>query len=613
MQLLEDFVRWLLWLIAQAAFWLLDNIFNSLEAVATLDVLSFGNGFVFRLWDKVMIFFGVAVAVRLIYLLLNEGLNPEKILIENVAKRLILVMVMMMVINIMPNILQGVGQASRVLINNMNYFVGVENDLVPSTLIISSANAVQNDQDGYYTSEGEFIGITSLSVDDINAGGGINEGDGTLSTIPIIGGIADFGAGIVGQKDYRYFPNTLYLFILLFISLYACALFVVVALDIAKRWCELIVMIVLSPIPISSIIQDGSQMVTWMKMYISVYLSNFVEFMMIFVTIWLMTYAGDQGFFVQIIILLAGLLFSLTGSNKIAQLLGIETSGSTLQDLANVSMVGRGIAGVAAGIGGIASSIIGGGGRALGYAVGGVGSSNYGKVSTTVSTQQQVTEDNVPADYRSAQSMNDNLSRARGSASMGGASGSVNIDSSSKGISNMSGGDWNMNESSSSSASASSMSSSVLNDSSSGNRTTNIQQDNISSQNAMKAQQGTPTAVRTDTYQQSQLWKDGSPMSRFQNWSNNLGDRMIQKGNEISRGPNANTNINDRKASTARGASERNNQAISSYGARGVARRVAGMAIRTGGRSVQGINRAIDRSYSNALRAKQNKQQRRAR
>ena len=392
MSLFVDIFRTLLWLIGSVGFWIMDNVYSVLQTVAQMNIFEFkfsDTGInIIQFWqDNFMIFLGLAIAIRLMFLFISDLINPEKLHIDSIFKRFFMIVMCVVAMHALPIGMQAIGNASEWMVQNIQYMTGVESNIVPSTIIISSGNAVS---DGYTTSEGETIqSMMTVTKDDIDAFS-IND----ASSDGIIDAIGDY---LTANKSYKYFPDTMYLMLTVFIGIYAAILFVIVGFDICGRWFELIALVVVSFIPISSIVKDGEQMMQWLKMFINIFLSNYLEYFLALISIYMMFVVSDYGLFVQIVFMLAGLLFTLSGSQKVSQLLGIETSGNTLQELANASMIARGIGGMVGGafkmgasfVGVGSRTIVGGGLRLSGYSHGGLGINNYGNETETISHSEQ--------------------------------------------------------------------------------------------------------------------------------------------------------------------------------------------------------------------------------
>ena len=609
MQLLEDFIRYVVWIVCEVAFWVVDEVYDILGVIAKIDILSLNNGFVLSLWENFMGALAAAVIIFAIPIFFNAMMNPDKMSSSGFLKRGILLLTIVFLTRFLPIGMNMVSDMSEYAISRISYMLDVPANFVPSSMIVSAGNAAQNDIDtGYYTSEGEYVdtGMIYITVADIQERG-INAGSGGVSDIPILGGVADFGASIAGLKNYTYFPQTMYLFITLFIAIYACVLFLIVMLDIAKRLIDLIMLILVSPIAIASIIKDTHLMMTWTKMFVNIFLSNYFEYFFALFSIMSIQMFASLGLFVQIVFMFAILLTALNGSQKIAQLLGIETSGNTLQELANMSLAARGFASMASGVANIGRTFLGGGVRLAGSAVGGVGSLDYGRSTTSYSQSSHIDGSGGGSSGGTGsggQGGNGGAGGGGEGASIPGGNGpldqNLNVNQTSKldenitENNNMNGEDWKMPKDELDSLSG---------------QAVGIDPNDPTRQYGDFRDLDSP--IKTQSYSDANLWKEGSMMKKWQDKIDSFGGGIQMHGANITnkeKGTYLDNLSAGEKINLAIASKTVRNDMAKVYGAR-----VKGATYSAVGNAVANVNKRIDRSYSNALRAKQNRIARKAR
>lgn len=404
--MIENLIRSVIWILIQAAGWICDNLFKLCLEISSLDFMNLklnGEFIIWKMWNGLSIFIVIAVCVRIFIFFIKLISNPEKVVGKmNLIKKLLAMMVISTLITNTPTIMQTVGSVAINITNNINYQLGLEDNTPPSTIILTLINN-KNSKEPLAEKIGSDVGNNKQ-----------NEGEKSPVVVSF-DKISDINNAPLFE-DYYWFPNTYDLIIILMVMGMTSLSVFSISLDIAKRWFEGVALILISFIPISSLLDDESVFYNWVKMIFGVYLSNYMELYLMIATMIITSalYKVANNPFVPIVILIAGLLFTLNGSQTIARVLGVETSGSTLQQLSQIAQITRPLGALSAApvllakkgankVGlGIAKGYRGGM-----WALGGVGVGDYGKFKTNISTNNPLNS-NQPLSQKIKNDLNKN-------------------------------------------------------------------------------------------------------------------------------------------------------------------------------------------------------------
>ena len=475
-KLVTEAIRELLWSITKACLIPMDAVYSLIESAIKFDVWtdftdSKGNSVLQQWWKVAVMFLAFAVIVRLLAHFLDGIKDIKKIVEEDLAKKLVIIIITIFLVGSLPVFLKGMGSAFSLYSKNIMLFFGGDENSSPSDIILTACD------DSHFTywvenKDGvpEVVEVNSyISIDEIQD---INEKEGGV---------------------YKHFSEMYLFFICILVSISVLILMFTTALDVFKRWFEIIVMVFFSFIPISSLIDEGDGFKDWLKAIFFAYMSNFAQIFITTLAMSLTLAVKDKGIFFQIMTCIGGFLFAQQGSNYLARFMGIDTSGSTLQQLSQVAMVGQGIGSLAGGLSRAAKSVVSTVGGALGNAgnaisrtagrfLGGVGLNNYGKLQTSISTSSEYGGSNL-------------LPGAENSGFKGSA-----VQSFAKSITDSLNGSGRSALGSGSTDNAKSSNTSYLTGmNSSLSETDPVQQ----------------PMMRQDTYHQNKIWKDNSTMQKF--------------------------------------------------------------------------------------------------
>lgn len=327
MKIGSDVARWLFWVVVQTAGFLADNLFDFAKSIAILDItkIKLADQNMFLFWYEVVFqFFLCAVLVRAIILYFRFTKQVElKTTQTTLLKGLVGFLLMIFIMNQLPLIFEAGAKTNHHMINNVYYFSGLKDDVKISTIIVSAGNSIEKDVQSKLSitdkSTTKFITMKEVSIND--TGGGVSNW----------WFVRDF-------NDYTYFPGTWELLFTMFVMVYVCIIIFTITLDIGKRFFELIALFLFSFIPISAMWYDTEPFHKWVKQLFGIWLSNFATIWLLLVTLITVSWVQvNFNIFFSMIVFVSGLLFSMNGSQTIARLMGIETSGGALAQLAQMS------------------------------------------------------------------------------------------------------------------------------------------------------------------------------------------------------------------------------------------------------------------------------------
>lgn len=347
--LIVEGLRTFLWGLTSALLWMMDESYNLVMSVATLNFADVD--LLWKYWGQLMLGMGFFVVMRFSSIFIRSMFNEEfreKIEGIDLIKKFALIG---LCLTFSPFAIKYVTSISINAIENVGAFTGSTNTIIPSSLIVTS---YLNKDNGSFDENGKWIekGVIHYALGDIK----INDDDPS------------------GKYDYKFFPEIQDIFIIAIIGIAAAILFLMNSVQIAKRAFSLALKTLVAPIPISSLINPSDDsFATWVKMIIADVVTNFFQvfFLIVILTFISSSYVKNLGVWVQLISLIAGLLILVSGIPEITRLIGGDTSsGGVLQQLSQLRMATRGMgAAVAGGVGAVAGAI---GGSALTAGAGGV-------------------------------------------------------------------------------------------------------------------------------------------------------------------------------------------------------------------------------------------------
>lgn len=346
-----DFVRNLIFSLAMLASWMSDQIFSVLKVIALLDIGEFENLWIWHSLLLVFLTLFVTFRVFIMYFkaLANEEYREQK---YKPMHAVIGILCISLVIGIFPIATKFITSSTAYVIENTPVFLNAELDAInPSDIIITNTiRGLKHAEKDSIKEQKETYTMNEISKK-------LNEKEG---------------------KKYKYLPELWQLFFVIGIMIVFGGGMVLLAIQFAKRVYSIILKIIISPIPISSLVDPNSDKFgVWLKLLLADFITNFIQYLLLFVVLLTASskFVLDLGFFVAVILLIGGLLFILEGVPQISHLIGGDVStGSIMQQLSTIRMATRGFGhsigkGVAFGAGvGLTAGAVGiyGAGRAAG-------------------------------------------------------------------------------------------------------------------------------------------------------------------------------------------------------------------------------------------------------
>lgn len=340
-----EILRTLFWSIAKAAFMFMDMLYALIIEIGSLNF--FENESVWEWWSALIIFITFIITVRLFVLGIGTMFDEQKLNDHTMIKSLVKIGAIVLVIGLSPIFLKGIGETAAELVTNTAKIVGVtKENSEPSTILINSAANVGKENEIFVDGEWQQLPTVTYRLEDV-----------------------EINADKEGTDEYKFFNDFSSLIVVLVVGVAACFMIVLIALQIGQRLFEAVLLLLVSPLPIASIIDPNDDSFSvWVKMIIAIYLNNFFQVLMLLIVMVLTSSKAvvSLGFLGQIIMLISGFLFLLKGVPQISRLIGGDTSsGGTLQQLASLRMAGSG---VGKSVGGLIGTGIAATGKTLGAA-----------------------------------------------------------------------------------------------------------------------------------------------------------------------------------------------------------------------------------------------------
>ena len=382
MDLIVDGVRWVLWLICKGCFFLIDSLYNIIKPVITFDIAT--NSTLWKWWEVLCCILFLFTLLRVFAMFIKSMVDEEYLLKMNPINTIVRIVAIAIVIAFMPMTVKTFSAFTSALISSASVSFKVENNFAEKQPITGDKEKDAKIKKIYEEYEGmpSQIFISSASngtyppyqLIDINeTEGGL---DNVLNGIPIISGGLDLVSGLIGADgSYVYFQDTTMLIFLIVEGICGAYLFFLTAMQIAQRDISIAIKILISPYPISGIVNpDDRSFSLWVKLLIADLMSNFIQYLILLFVFMITSSTAVQQFGIvgQGIFFLGGMLAVLVGPGQIAQIIGGDGMGlfQTMQGIQAMSA----LKGITMSAGRVISSATGGAvalgtygaGRALG-------------------------------------------------------------------------------------------------------------------------------------------------------------------------------------------------------------------------------------------------------
>lgn len=346
MSFIIDIIREFLWGLAYAVFMIGDAIYDVTIQVGSLNIGDLS--LVWNWWALLSMMIAGISMIRILMLgiryFLDENLQ-EKLDFFKIFGRVLMVS---MAIALMPLGVKYITSAGQAFVQNIGLITGHQEDSKPSTLIISSVIGdsfkVEDGQGGYEIPK-------TYNLSDIE----INHKES-------------------GSKDYKYFNQMGDLFVLIIMGGIAVVGLVLVGIEIAERYFKLGIKILISPIPISGLVNPDDQgFQKWYRLVIADVVLNCLQILSLF---FILSVASSntiraKGVWVTLVMFIGGLFAVLKGVPELAPIIGGDSSTQgALQQMAAIRQATNGMGSF---VGGVAGGALGAVGGALATGSAGVG------------------------------------------------------------------------------------------------------------------------------------------------------------------------------------------------------------------------------------------------
>lgn len=289
--IINDFFRQLAWLVCQLTLTLVDWIYSIVTKVLSVNIADYEP--LWKLYYTMAAFVVFFIIIRLAAMVLSAALNDQKAAAIQPMGILVRLAAVATVIALLPLVVKTLCSFSAMLVEQIGVIFGTSTDFKISDIFIRGG---------------------------LNMDGGAETLDVDIWTIDINEKIGTMGSG-----GYRYFPTWPSLFFLLVISIAGCWPLVLIAVNTAKRILDIGYKIIISPYPISGLVNESDQSFSnWQRLLMADVMANFLQYLLlVFVmTVCMSDFISGMGFVVQSFFLIGGFLCCLTAPAGIAQIIG---------------------------------------------------------------------------------------------------------------------------------------------------------------------------------------------------------------------------------------------------------------------------------------------------
>ena len=340
---INDFFREILFSLASCFMFILDIVWECIMRIATLNI----SDYISEWFVLIIVFVLLFLILRIIKIFVKTMFDDEYRMRLNISKLIINIVLASFTIGFSPIAFSFCCNMTSDAIDRIEYFIPSDqniSELKMSDILLESGR---------------------INMQDINA---------DLSQK------IDTSHFDINQRNdnnqYIYFQSYASLFLLIIESIVACFLFVLVGIQIAKRFYDIGLKYLLAPYAIAGMIDaEDKTFTTWIKLLGGDFIMNFVQIYGVYFLLFLCNNSTIQsaigndviGICASIIVFLAGLVAILDIPTNVATLIGGHGAGAlqSLQEVKTIMTMSKGvslgIAGTTLGVGmGAAGGVIGG-------------------------------------------------------------------------------------------------------------------------------------------------------------------------------------------------------------------------------------------------------------
>ena len=337
MDLVIDGVRWVLWILVKGSLFLIDSVYNIIRPILTFDIGS--SSVIWNWWSILMIFLLIFTLLRVFAMTLKMAIDEEYAMKLSPLQTFYRILAIAFIVAITPLAIKEATAFSSVMMDSVAKTFVIDNNFANAKP--KTDNKLQQDivDKLYKEYEGmpSQIFISSASngkyppyqLIDINATeGGM---DHWFDGVPVIGGIFNVTSALIGADgDYVYFPDTTMLIFLIVEGVCGAYMFLLMAIQISQRMISIGVKILISPYPVSGIVNpDDRSFGLWVKLISADLISNVLQYIILVLVMAVTSSKAVQNFGIvgQGIFFLGGMLAVLIGPGQVAQIIGGDGMG----------------------------------------------------------------------------------------------------------------------------------------------------------------------------------------------------------------------------------------------------------------------------------------------
>ena len=337
MDLVIDGVRWVLWILVKGSLFLIDSVYNIIRPILTFDIGS--SSIIWQWWTILMIFLFIFTLLRVVAMTLKVAIDEEYVMKLSALQTFYRILAIAFIVAMTPLAIKEATAFSSVMMDSVAKTFVIDNNFANAKP--KTDNKLQQDivDKLYKEYEGmpSQIFISSASngkyppyqLIDINATeGGM---DHWFDGVPVIGGIFNVTSALIGADgDYVYFPDTTMLIFLIVEGVCGAYMFLLMAIQISQRMISIGVKILISPYPVSGIVNpDDRSFGLWVKLISADLISNVLQYIILLLVMAVTSSKAVQNFGIvgQGIFFLGGMLAVLIGPGQVAQIIGGDGMG----------------------------------------------------------------------------------------------------------------------------------------------------------------------------------------------------------------------------------------------------------------------------------------------
>lgn len=310
-----DIIRSLLWAVSKLFLFVNDVLFDVIERVITLNIGQYNT--MWNWWNSLIAFVSLFIVFRVTKIFFKTLMDEEyrdKISYFVIVFRMVPVVLVML---LSPMVIQNVISMSVHVTENISDIIGAPTKIKPSTILVTAGSENLNEE----LREGEVAYVTLDDLKDINEKQS-------------------------GSDNYKFLPNYENIILVGLLAGVCAIAMVLISLQFVARLYGLAMKVLISPIPISGLIDpNDNSFGTWVRLIVSDLVTNVAQYLMLLLVLSFSasTTVSSLGIIATAIVLIGGVFAVMKGLPELAQLIGGDvSSGGALQQLATIRMAGQG-------------------------------------------------------------------------------------------------------------------------------------------------------------------------------------------------------------------------------------------------------------------------------